>query len=643
MSQPGRCYQENADDSARPHLWPLQASNCYGIAADRKLHHRPKRLVRILSPNIHGCAARRTEGCECIKDGHIRCSGQDHSCQKDLKCIPGGCAPRDASACPSGNGRYCKAPETCAEGLDGKEACYTEEALARLNSEKEKRKLAASKAARDERDRMAEDEFAKKHSGMSYEEWLASQRQSADQLTATRSPEDQCRYWAYLCSRVNVDTGMNCDTEFAAIGFSPQCVEKTGVPIGEWIRRSGDISQTSQGMTYLDRMVAEVEADLAEFLKRAPLSDVDRAAAIALAEQFGASITGGNTRDQNSSYERIEQLANSPNLAGGIKDGSADTAMLYPRAKSPCEVSDLLCDNGGQLSDIARLKPENEAIGETTNSWVQDWAAGGPGNSNVTGFEQGQQGLPPGVSLSEQVLPFDKQKAAEDLPILELSQRAYHSPYSKEGAPPPGWEVVDPPPGWEVVDRGVVDDPKTGFRAVTYRRQSDGKIVVAIAGTNDWRDGVTDFLRDGLTDMEALFLKLEVPAQFDQARSFIADIRKEYGTDVDCTGHSLGGGACAYAAASLPAGVHATVLNPITPGYLVTKPTSRVDNYVVQGDVARKWYGERFDKGLLGNIYMVEAGPLEIPPGPWEPWEIHKADSALNNIARQAGVQRASK
>ena len=46
----------------------------------------------------------------CIRIGDVRCGRENRTCPKDQKCIPGGCAPKDASACPSGKGRYCKAP-----------------------------------------------------------------------------------------------------------------------------------------------------------------------------------------------------------------------------------------------------------------------------------------------------------------------------------------------------------------------------------------------------------------------------------------------------------------------------------------------------------------------------------------------------
>jgi hypothetical protein len=110
-------------------------------------------------------------GNKCVKKGHKACPDNKHSCPKDMKCIAGGCAPQDASACPSGAGRYCKAPHTCAVGLDGKEGCYTTEGLKALKVAKERKQRRMRRALVRERERIARERFERQY-GQPYKAWL---------------------------------------------------------------------------------------------------------------------------------------------------------------------------------------------------------------------------------------------------------------------------------------------------------------------------------------------------------------------------------------------------------------------------------------------------------------------------------------
>jgi len=110
-------------------------------------------------------------GNKCVKKGHKACPDNRHSCPKDMKCIAGGCAPQDASACPSGEGRYCKAPHTCAVNLEGEEGCFTTQGLKALKAAKVRRQRRIRRALIRERERVAQERFERQY-GKPYDVWL---------------------------------------------------------------------------------------------------------------------------------------------------------------------------------------------------------------------------------------------------------------------------------------------------------------------------------------------------------------------------------------------------------------------------------------------------------------------------------------
>ncbi len=180
---------------------------------------------------------------------------------------------------------------------------------------------------------------------------------------------------------------------------------------------------------------------------------------------------------------------------------------------------------------------------------------------------------------------------------------------------------------------------------MAYRNKAHGDVVVAVAGTKftsirDWQNNASAAMG-------------HVPIQFLQARTFVQSIRDSFGgNEITCTGHSLGGGACAYVAVTSRKGVRAVVVNPITPGYEALRSSDRVDNYVVRGDVARGLYGKLEGRSLIGNVYYVDnmlshlpsATPLGGVLGNKSRIKAsvailnHGFDRALRLIARQAGV-----
>jgi pimeloyl-ACP methyl ester carboxylesterase len=83
-------------------------------------------------------------------------------------------------------------------------------------------------------------------------------------------------------------------------------------------------------------------------------------------------------------------------------------------------------------------------------------------------------------------------------------------------------------------------DAESGFQAAIYARPADGTIMVALAGTQDRTDWMTNIKQGvGL-----------VPDQYDRAAQLVAAAKSKYGDRVVVVGHSLGGGLATYAALS---------------------------------------------------------------------------------------------
>lgn len=95
---------------------------------------------------------------------------------------------------------------------------------------------------------------------------------------------------------------------------------------------------------------------------------------------------------------------------------------------------------------------------------------------------------------------------------------------------------IPAPQGWDRLPDGYDYDPTSGFEAVAYRKGDE--IVIAFAGTDQWKDWLSNFV---------LFASPWAAAQLEKAAAFYASIRQQYGEGVtySFTGHSLGGGLAA--------------------------------------------------------------------------------------------------
>jgi hypothetical protein len=113
--------------------------------------------------------------------------------------------------------------------------------------------------------------------------------------------------------------------------------------------------------------------------------------------------------------------------------------------------------------------------------------------------------------------------------------------YNDDGSAPPGWKRIQ-----------VWQDPNTGFYAAAYRSDVDGHVVVAYRGTEP--SSFRDWVADGQQALGG------TTPQYTQAVAVAHQAQAQYGSGLEFTGHSLGGGLAS--AASLATGAHADTFNP---------------------------------------------------------------------------------
>jgi len=93
-------------------------------------------------------------------------------------------------------------------------------------------------------------------------------------------------------------------------------------------------------------------------------------------------------------------------------------------------------------------------------------------------------------------------------------------------------DVPQVPDGWRVLQSNI--DSESGFAAVAFKSDTDGKIVIAYRGTDGWNDAVgADTAIAGIKNWDP---------QFTQGIEFAKTIIDQNpGVDISVTGHSLGG------------------------------------------------------------------------------------------------------
>lgn len=215
--------------------------------------------------------------------------------------------------------------------------------------------------------------------------------------------------------------------------------------------------------------------------------------------------------------------------------------------------------------------------------------------------------------------------------------------------------VASPVHSDEKGDGLVSQARKSGFSAAVYINLRSKRIVIAIAGTKvtSWTDIKNDV---------AALVRLQ-PAQFQVGLRYIRSVLRRHrptypGFSYMCTGHSLGGGVCAYAAAKLH--LPAVVLNPISAQDITgaARYTGAViESYIDPKDFA---YG-LYKRAMLlptGRIYWIKEDPSTegwltrverfyrsvIPEGKFnrlhKAIEAHSVNGSLDRLSKVAGLPR---
>jgi hypothetical protein len=248
----------------------------------------------------------------------------------------------------------------------------------------------------------------------------------------------------------------------------------------------------------------------------------------------------------------------------------------------------------------------------------------------------------------------EKAQAGFDLIKLELARRTYNE--TKLAGEPvfvthPDWRVLErAQQAMEPAELAVAN--AAGFVATAYINDATRTIVVAIAGSQDLRRHLIT------SDIWQALIKAEAPQQFYMAKSYVRAVAQRYQAKdytVECVGHSLGGGACAYVATEL--GLRAIVVNPIAAGKLQPAARSFVTNYVVDGDVAQRVYAARGNE-FAGDLLIISdgqdqrrqriiesygplSGPILLIRALPDSLRAHRIDTALDQISHFAETTRA--
>jgi hypothetical protein len=266
----------------------------------------------------------------------------------------------------------------------------------------------------------------------------------------------------------------------------------------------------------------------------------------------------------------------------------------------------------------------------------------------------GRAPTPPSAEKQDTIIvAAERSQARLDLVKLELASRTYDERKLS------GQQVFDTRTDWHVLERSkdalssaeLTSAVAAGFEANAYINETTRTIIVAVAGSQDLR---RDFLA---ADVWKALIKAEAPQQFYLAKTYVRSVIQRFqlqGYSTECVGHSLGGGACAYAAAEL--GIRALVLNPISAGRLAPPARFLVTNYIVDGEIASLVYGARGNE-FAGNMQVINdgrdvirlmalekygqmAGPILVIRELRASIQTHKANNALDLIAAQAEIAR---
>ena len=256
-----------------------------------------------------------------------------------------------------------------------------------------------------------------------------------------------------------------------------------------------------------------------------------------------------------------------------------------------------------------------------------------------------------------------------DMKLAEICQAVY----DPSNAGPAGWQRLDATQLQAAgIDPSTLEDASTGFRAGIYT-DDQGHYVLAFAGSNDGKDWLNN-LEQGL-GLSA--------AQYGEAETLAGLAKGAFGDNLVITGHSLGGGLAAAAAAKYDiatvtfnaAGVHDDTLRAegLDPGAVKQDADAgQVRAYSVDGEILSSLQDHRgavlgalaaggtLINPLLGGvavgallngdlppalghrITLADPNPVQQPNPPWYDWlwgdaEVQEAEYAVNEVKHSIG------
>jgi len=340
-----------------------------------------------------------------------------------------------------------------------------------------------------------------------------------------------------------------------------------------------------------------------------------------------------------------------PARPAGLATALRPSVVSAPAASWPAAIEALPAGRVG--TDATRTREQTiEAIPAPLPP--QPFVTGALPVPPVAASAQPEPPAAPAETPAARVHAIELEKARRDLVKLELSSRVYSERRLA------GQRVFATAPDWIVLEHAneAMHEPEwaaavaSGFAAVTYINDVERLVVVAIAGTQDLK---RDFLAN---DVWQALIRAEAPQQFFFATQYVKSVKRRYlsaGYTIECVGHSLGGGACAYAAADI--GIEARVINPISAGRLDPRHAHMITNYVVDGEIANLVYGARGNV-LSGQVHVIsDRNDKAARERIVERWgrlggiavvidelrgaiDGHRVDAALDKIARMAETSR---
>ena len=218
--------------------------------------------------------------------------------------------------------------------------------------------------------------------------------------------------------------------------------------------------------------------------------------------------------------------------------------------------------------------------------------------------------------------------------------------------------------GTDGIIRNLDADAWRGFKAVTYVNNRTRRVVVAIAGTDML--GADDWINDAKALVGVTAPYFEVACAY--MRHVVETYEKKFKNyRFECAGHSLGGGACSFAANRL--GRRGVTLNPIGTsaelrGKLVgmtnlpeARASEGVFNYVDPDDPAHAVY-KAANRVKSGAVYWIKPAEQKEPRSvldrvgdflkprknifqrAWARYQAHSANVSLDRLVANEGLAR---